>query len=91
MKHTKIASAVSAVFITVGDIVLLQGISACIGSIIFAPHAVKAAGAIAVVVGKLLKGAVDSSVAKAAAQSSGQVAVEDINGGQTERATPALR
>jgi len=93
MKHPKIVSAVSAVLITVGEIVLLPCVSACIGSIIFAPHAVKAAGAIAVAVGKWLKGAVDSSVAKAAAQPqpSDQMAVEDINGGQTERVAPALR
>ena len=93
MKHPKIVSAVSTVLITVGEIVLLPGVSAYIGSIIFAPHAVKAAGAIAVAVGKWLKGAVGSSAAKAAVQPqpNGQVAVEDINGDQTERAAPALR
>lgn len=93
MGHPNIVSAVSAVLITVGGIVLLPGVSACIGSIIFAPHAVKAAGAIAVTVGKWLKGVVDSAVAKdgAQAQPSDQVAVEGVNVRQTERAAPALR
>lgn len=89
MKHPKIVSAVSTVLITVGDIVLLPGVSACIGSIIFAPHAVKAAGAIAVTIGNWLRVAVDSVVAKQA-QKSG-LTVEDVNGGQSERAMPALR
>ena len=85
MKHPKIVSAISTVLITVGGILLLPGVSACIGSRIFPPHAVKAAGAIGVTVGRWLKGAVDSAVVKAAAQvgPSGQVAVEGVSGGQT--------
>jgi hypothetical protein len=89
MKHPKIVSALSTVLIAVGEILLLPGVSRCIGSIILAPYAVKAAGAIAVAVGKWLKVAVDSSEAAAQPQSSGQADAEDINGGQT--AAPALR
>ena len=43
MKRPKIMSVVSTVLITVGHILLLPGVSACIGSIIHTPHAVKAA------------------------------------------------
>ena len=94
MKRPKIMSVVSTVLITVGHILLLPGVSACIGSIIHTPHAVKAAEAITVTVRKWLEGEVDSAMAKTAAQTqpSVQVAVEDVNGGRIEgAAASALR
>jgi hypothetical protein len=62
-KHRKVASTISTVLITVGGIVLLPGVAACIGGTMFTPHAVQAAGAIAVAVGKWFKVTVDSAAA----------------------------
>jgi len=90
VKCSKVLSAVSTVLITAGNILLLPGVSACIGGVIFGPYAVQAAGSVAVAVGNWLKDAVDSAVARAAvqAQPSVEATVED---GQTERVLPMTR
>jgi len=87
VRCSKVLSAVSTVLITGGNILLLPGVSACIGGVIFGPYAVQAAGSVAVAVGNRLKDAVDSAVARAAAQAqpSDEATVEDD---QTERVVP---
>ncbi|KAH9961516.1 hypothetical protein BC827DRAFT_1103402, partial [Russula dissimulans] len=60
-KHPRAMSTVSTVLITVGGFVLLPGVSACIGHVVFTTHAVQATGAIAVAVGKWLKTVLDST------------------------------
>jgi hypothetical protein len=89
-KHPKVVSAVSNVLITVGGIVLLPGVSTWASGTIFAHPAVTVSGAIAVVVGKWLRSALNSAAAKRAAQARprGQGINEDGNGrrrGRTER------
>ena len=89
-KHPKVVSTVSNVLIAVGGIVLLPGVSAWANGTIFAHPAVTVAGAIAVVVGKWLRSALNSAAAKRAAQARlrGQGIIEDGNGrrqGRMER------
>ena len=67
-KHPKVMANVSTVLITVGSIVLLPGMTACAAGTIFAHPAVTVAGAIAVVVGKWLRAAVQSATANGVAQ-----------------------
>jgi len=76
IKHRKVVSTVSTVLITVGGVVLLPGLSACVSGTILAHPGVTVAGGIAVVVGKWLRSALDSATARTAAraQASGQVA-----------------
>ena len=76
IKHRKVVSTVSTVLITVGGIVLLPGLSACVSGTILAHPGMTVAGGIAVVVGKWLRSALDSATARdaARAQASGQVA-----------------
>jgi hypothetical protein len=66
VKCSKVLSALSTVLVTVGNILLLPGVSACLGGMIFGPYAVQAAGSVTVAVGNWLKDAVDSAVARAA-------------------------
>jgi len=66
VKCSKVLSAFSTVLVTVGNVLLLPGVSACVGGAIFGPCAVQAAGSVAVAVGNWLKDAVDSAVARAA-------------------------
>jgi len=93
-KHRKVMSTISAVLIAAGGIVLLPGVSACIGgTMVFTPQAVQAAGAIAVGVGKWLKAAVDSAAAASLADQarpSDHVVAENVNSGQAERARHRL-
>ena len=81
-KHPKVVSTVSTVLIAVGGIILLPGISACASGTILAHPAVTVAGTIAVVVGKWLKRALNSTATKAAAQVQrrNQGVIEDVNG-----------
>jgi len=76
IKHRKVVSTVSTVLITVGGVVLLPGLSACVSGTILAHPGVTVAGGIAIVVGKWLRSALDSATARTAAraQASGQVA-----------------
>jgi len=74
-------STVSTVLVTVGGFVLLPGVSACIGHVIFTPQAVQAIGAISVAVGKWLKTALDSTT-KTAIRSSGKGGVENVDDGK---------
>ena len=76
-----LAWAVSTVLVTVGGFVLLPGVSACIGHVIFTPQAVQAIGAISVAVGKWLKTALDSTT-KTAIRSSGKGGVENVDDGK---------
>jgi len=90
-KHPKVVSTVSTVLITMGGIVLLPGVSECIGGKIFTPNAVLATGAIAVAVGKWLKSAVDSAASLAdQAQPIDHVVAENVDSesiGQVERSS----
>jgi hypothetical protein len=75
-KHHKVVSTISTVLITMGGIMLLPGVSECIGGKMLTPNAVLATGAIAVTIGKWLKSAVDS-VAQAA-QAIDHVVAENV-------------
>ena len=68
IKHRKVVSTVSTVLITVGGVVLLPGLSACVSGTILAHPGVTFAGGIAVVVGKWLRRALDSATARVAAR-----------------------
>jgi hypothetical protein len=93
-KHRKVMSTISTVLITVGGIVLLPGVSACVGgAMMFTPQAVQAAGAIAVGVGKWLKAMVDAAAAPSLADQarpSDHAAAENVNSGQAGRARHRL-
>ena len=67
-KRRKVVSTISTVLVTVGGIVSLPGVSEIIGGAMFTPYVVRAAGAIAVAVGKWLKAAVDSAAANQSPQ-----------------------
>jgi hypothetical protein len=86
-KHPKVVSTVSTVLITVGGIILLPGVSACASGTILAHPAVTVAGAIAVVVGKWPKRALNSAATKAAAQVQrrNQRVIEDVDGYRQRR------
>jgi len=79
-KHPRVLSTISTVLTTVGGIILFPGVSACARGTILAHPAVTIAGGIAVAVGRLMRRALNSTAALAAAQeqASGQVTLEDV-------------
>ena len=77
-KHPKVMSRVSMALIVMGSIVLIPGFSACVNGTILAHPAVKAAGGVAVAVGKWLRSAVAEATTQA--QPTSQAAIGDGNG-----------
>ena len=86
-RNSKVLSPVSTGLIIVGGIILFPGVSACASGTILAHPAVTIAGGIAVVVGRWLRRALNSTTALAAAQAhaGGQVTIEGVGGHRRER------